>query len=498
MTGPRALFLPCYVMLQVSAALLPPSNLRLSSENFKHILTWKDPNKASSVYYCVQYQERFQGFQNVTNCCNITSRQCDLTKDLTNFNSLYQVRVFTFTNQDTAKYASSVHLTPVQDTILGPPIVNVTPGLHSLHLFIRPPVSHLWSKEKQQYISMLSNDVYPRMECNVSLEPTREGKLDREIINEEHSSSIPHLMPHTNYCVSVSILRANPNTQTLSKPSPVMCVVTEGQEDNGSSTVYIIVSVIGGVLLLIGLVFFLIGLDKAGYICRAKTTIPKVLKSLPTSESMFSNGSEFTSPTFSIPVEIISQKIEVEQKLESKVKICEEGYANRKRLLDSDTSGTMTSGELSPDVSSSLGSSGEAKSSTEDDLSGGHLGNGVSTVVSELGGSSVDSLPVSALDDSSNLPFDHSGVFNINLNSISIADPAWASFTPPEVTQEVAQVSMESHEAGTILDQHSVDFCLGVGNLEEGEEYGSDYEEEQDISENDDSDSHLVSGYMRR
>ncbi|XP_044140351.1 interferon alpha/beta receptor 2-like isoform X2 [Bufo gargarizans] len=494
MTAPCAAILPCFALLQVSAVLLPPRNLTISSENFKHILTWEDPNNESTIFYQVNYLPMYQAPPRVTkHCSNVTTRRCELSEDLTDVNSHYDITVLSFTNDESSEPSSRVSLTPIEDTVLGPPIVDVVPGDRLIKVSIQLPASHLWSDENQRYVSLISDEGFSELHCHIKMEHMTEVSFYKEDMHTENCTFIQsNLLPNANYCLSVNI------TSNLNKkppvPSKLKCVVTEY---HGGSTVHVIVSAVCGVLLFIGLVFCLIGLDFAGYICRAKTAIPKVLKSLPSSESSFVARSEFTSPTFSIPVDIISKKFQVEPKPESE-KNCEEGYTSRKRLVDSDTSGTSTSGDLPSAVSSSTGSSGEANSSAEEDLSSGRRGDRVSSSVSALGGSSIVCPPVSVRDDSSNLPFDTSGVFNINLNTVSIADPAevWSGFRHVEVPQEEAEVSVESHETEIELDQCNGDICLSIDGLEE-EDWG-DCEEVEDISENDDSDSNLISGYMKR
>lgn len=482
----RVLLLASYAVLQVSDALLPPSKLKIFSENFKHIVTWEDPNNETSIYYRVEYSEQMQRYQTSKDCSNVTTRRCDLTRDLTDIFNTYRIRAKSFTMDNSSRPSQSVSLTPIQDTVLGPPIVNIVPCDRCINVSIQPPFSYLWSEDKQQYESMLTT--FPDLQFSITLKHMTEVSVFD--YGEENSTSISSLLPNTNYCVSVSIKETTLQSRKPSIQSEPKCVVTE-YHASGSSTVYIIVAAVCGVLLLAGLVLCLIGLDVAGFICRARTLIPKVLKSMPASESTFFDGSEFASPTLSIPVEIISESFVVEQKPESEDKCCEGGYANRKRIVDSDTSGTTTSGELPSAVSSSVGSSGQTNSSAGEDVSTGHLEDGV------FSAQSVAQVPVNATDDSSDLPFDPSGVFNINLNTVSTADPTnvWTGFSQVELPQEEAEDSEESHEAVITLDQHN-DICIGVDGLEE--EYCSGDEAEEDSSENNDSDSCLMSGYMRR
>ncbi|KAM4047926.1 interferon alpha/beta receptor 2-like isoform 1-T4 [Anomaloglossus baeobatrachus] len=487
--GLGALLILCYGVVRVSAVLLPPRDLTISSQNFKHILTWRDPNNVTSISYRVMYSPMYSEFLELTDCSNVTTPRCDLTKDFTEINNYYSVKVLSFTDRESSKESRAISLTPIMNTVLGPPIVDIVTRDHNIQVSIRPPVSYLWSKEEHQYVSMVSHDVFPRMNCKIMVQNNTEVSFHDEHISKENTTFTYSVLPNTNYCVSVNVI-ADSNFKPLKPPisSEMKCVVTDGH-GSGSSTLYIVVSVVCGVLLLVGLVLFLSGLDKAGFICKVKTRIPKVLKSLPTSTSTFFDTSEFASPTFSIHVDI-SEKFEVEQRPEHKS--CDGGYANRKRLVDSDTSGTTTtSGELPSAVSSSVGSSGQ-----EEDLSTGHRGDGASSAVCKLGSASITRIPAKTKDDSSNLPLDTSGVFNINMDSVSIADPnkLWTGVGQIEVHQQEAKDSTESQEVGIAMDQCN-DICL---DDDLAEQYCSDYGEEEEISENENSDSQLVSGYMRR
>ncbi|XP_069801952.1 interferon alpha/beta receptor 2 [Dendropsophus ebraccatus] len=485
--GLNACLLACYFVLKVSNALLPPGNLTFNSENFKHVLTWEDASRETPIYYFVEYSERHTRYKTVKTCSNVTTRHCDLTKDLTDLDSSYRVRVRSVAGHNSSVSRATKGFTPVELTLLGPPVVEIVACDRCIRVSVQPPVSYLWSEDEQQYVSMISYGRFSYMYYSIKvthMDPVVNKEID---ISEENSTLIPNLLPNTNYCVSVDIIKI-PFTLGKTRASEVKCVLTENHK-NESTTIYITVSVVCGVLLLIGLVLALIGLDFSGYICRAKVLIPEVLKSMPTSESIYIDGSEFNPPTFSIPG-IISKKFELQPKPESEVINCEGGYANRKRLVDSDTSGSATSGELPSAVSSSVGSSGQTTVSAEEDISAGRLGN------RDPSGVSITPVSVSATEDSTNLPFDAGGVFNIKLNTVSIADRAdvWTDFRQAEVHQEEAKDSMESQEA---LGQHS-NVCIEVEDLTE--EYYSDYEEEEeeDSSENTDSDSHLISGYMKR
>ncbi|XP_018420508.1 PREDICTED: uncharacterized protein LOC108794040 [Nanorana parkeri] len=226
---------------------------------------------------------------------------------------------------------------------------------------------------------------------------------------------------------------------------------------------------------------------------------PKVLKSLPRSESRYSENNECIPPSCIVPEEIVSQKLEVEESQENEDEYKEGNYTSRKKLLDSDTSGGDSSGPVLSSLESSgqmTGSSGEEKISIELPIGLGIIKDSADSFLP---------IPANDLELSSDLPFDNSRSFNINLNSICRGDPIDARKGlknggslkedpegEPDMDSGLADLSINgdiSVCASSIL----------VDMEPTAIEYGSDdYEEDFSDHDNCDSGDHVVSGYMRR
>ncbi|XP_075053285.1 interferon alpha/beta receptor 2-like [Mixophyes fleayi] len=489
----------CHATLLVSAVLQCPENVRLVSENFQHILTWEDPNHVSPVYYNVEYRKDFGPLVSTGDCTNITTRSCDLTKDLGDIHGKYRLIVQIVTDQNISEKCSAPSIVPLSSTVLGPPIVDVVPCDHCINVSVQPPVSYLWSKAEQRHITMLSDDVYPILQYNIALLHSAEVSFYNVEFGMENMI-IPNLLPKTNYCVSVDVSASLNLMHSIQ--SAWKCVITEPNHPHGDNTIIIIVSVIVAVLLLVGILLLLIGLDRAGYIFMGRNFFPKVLKSLPVSDSLFSGSSECSWPTCIAPVEILGKKIELESN-QDKVNPCGEGYASRKRLLsntNSDTGGTVSSGQLPSASSSSEESSGPV---AEEEISTALPTAMDMTAVPQGSCSSNTHLPVNVSTKTPNLMFNNSGDFNINLNSVSIAEPeeVWTGCKHEETPKEEPLVLMSPQAAGVTLDTENCRHSpreLSVGGLRMSTlEYGSS-EEEEEVSDNNGSDEHFASGYMRR
>nr|DBA34483.1 TPA: hypothetical protein GDO54_002037 [Pyxicephalus adspersus] len=237
-----------------------------------------------------------------------------------------------------------------------------------------------------------------------------------------------------------------------------------------------------------------------------KKILPKMLKSLPRSESIYSGGNDCTSPSYTVPVEIVSQKLELEvnKSQGNEDKIQEGGYASRKKLLDSDTSAGDSSGPILSTNSSSLESSDQTtESSGEERIITEHPTS--LDIITDSGGS-FPSIPTNDFKATSDLPFSNSGVFNIDLNSICIANSVdtWTGLKNEDSLKEEPEKKTDTTSEQTGLSLNGDNFLCAPNVLVDLKpttiEYGSDnYEEElSDYGDFCDSDDHIVSGYMRR
>lgn len=498
MAGLTFLLLICHVIFQVSAILQPPTNLRLISKNFEHILTWDDPNNESVIYYKVEYQEESHPIASSKSCFNITSRRCDLTKDFIDVLSMYVPIVHSFTDHEVSAKAIAKGFCPLVDTMLGPVLVDVVPCVHCINVSIHPPISHLWDETEQRNVTMVNDEVYAFLEYTVHFGDSEES-WHTEKLDSLNATVILNLQPNTKYCVWVEV-KAGSNIASII-PSPQKCVVT-GDISRVDRT-HVIIPVVCGILLFVGILLCLFALDRAGYIGLHRKFFPKVLKSLPQSESRYSGRNECTSPAYIVPVEVVSQKLDVEKSQDNEDHYKEGGYASRKKLLDSDTSAGDSSGPVLSSNSSSLESSDQMTgSSDEERISTTHP---VDSDIITDSSRSFSPILTTALESSSDLPFNNSGVFNVNLNSICIGNPGniWTGLKNGGTLEIEPTEEPDMNSGGGLSLNRDITACTAnvlVDLQPMAIEYGSDnYEEDlSDNGDNCDVDDNVVSGYMRR
>ncbi|XP_056416175.1 interferon alpha/beta receptor 2-like [Hyla sarda] len=311
MTGLQALLHLSLQPLLVSLFLLPPTNLKLQSQNFQHILTWNEPNDGPLIYYDVFYSTQFNHspFVRAKKCTNITTQRCDLTKDFTDILEEYVTGVQSFTHYERTNLTILPKpLNPLMDTEVGPPIVDIAACDKCVELSIHPPISYLWNEKEQRNVTMLSKDVFNKMDYVVHMVPSTDAPIIlRNIVKDLYTTEISNLLPNTNYCVSVDITEIMNRKQVV---SPMKCVVTKGAQRKGDADVYYIS--VAAAVLAIGLLLVLCTLDKAGYISKKKMLTPNALKSLPNANNLLSGNKEI------IPLETLiltetARNIEVEE-----------------------------------------------------------------------------------------------------------------------------------------------------------------------------------------
>ncbi|XP_075059247.1 interleukin-20 receptor subunit alpha-like isoform X2 [Mixophyes fleayi] len=125
-----------------------PRSVTFSSENLKNQLTWLPPQKSEGIHYTVEY--RVYGaecWQQKLECTNINKTWCDLTNETTYYEEQYYGRV-TASNQNCSHTNKSQRFKPLQDTILGPPTVNLFYSGASIEINLTHPVTFLHSIDK--------------------------------------------------------------------------------------------------------------------------------------------------------------------------------------------------------------------------------------------------------------------------------------------------------------------------------------------------------------
>ncbi|XP_078402291.1 interferon alpha/beta receptor 2-like [Cetorhinus maximus] len=123
----------------------PPRNVNLTSVNFRYFVTW-EPGTGSppGTRYTVTACNLSSGtgiFIPVKKCINISTLSCDLSQTFKIFSDLYWVQVMSITSTSKSKWVESNELLPLRDTILGPPIINVTSNNQTIEVTLDMPLT---------------------------------------------------------------------------------------------------------------------------------------------------------------------------------------------------------------------------------------------------------------------------------------------------------------------------------------------------------------------
>ncbi|XP_036602773.1 interleukin-10 receptor subunit beta [Trichosurus vulpecula] len=209
-------------------AILPePKNVRMNSVNLKNILQWEPPDfYKGNVTYTAQYKS-YRSFDD--KCKNIILTSCDFS-DISKYGN-YILRVRAESEDDQSDWVN-VTFCPLEDTIIGPPEIQVESLAGSLHLhFSCPNVENepnMWTL-KDYYYSWTYNIQYWKNGTNDKLE--KNVPHDSEVLSD--------LDPRTVYCLQVQGFVTDKNkTGEWSQP---ICAQTT---DNGLHPYWIYVAVL--------------------------------------------------------------------------------------------------------------------------------------------------------------------------------------------------------------------------------------------------------------
>ncbi|OCT93822.1 hypothetical protein XELAEV_18011493mg [Xenopus laevis] len=439
MAGLCLLLLICHLSSSVLSVLQSPENVTIRSANFQHILTWEDTNNNSVIRYRVHYNKFGNpGWAQVPTCTKINKQHCDLTDYFSDLKGFYNARVVSFTRNETSNATTSARFCPVSHTILGPPLVNLSVQGCNVTINIRPPISYFKGTP-----SMLHNDVYPLITYGIDqwLNNMNLSALDETVYRDNYTLMESLLSPNSNYCVSVKVSLTSLNTRDKKIPSALQCVTTKSAQTEDSQAPYVVIAV--SILFLIAIVCVLIALNRAGYICMGwNFFFPKVLKSFPPSMSM-DGHKEYVCPAQIVSVEILNNT-EKEECNDSDEEMCGQGYAARKKLLDSAQNDSISTLQTS------------APSSTNES-------NLHESCASDL------ELPQAVTPSPCPMLINTPKVFKISLNSVFVGNPEdlWTNFkkeVPPKEhvdirTMDVPEVPPDPHDLRLITNILNLGAC---------------------------------------
>ncbi|KAG7469063.1 hypothetical protein MATL_G00124830 [Megalops atlanticus] len=168
------------------------------SRNFQHVLHWERQNSSTGkpVLYSVQYVIYGHPWQEKAECQNITVLSCDLSAEMRNPHEYYYSRV----TVNGTELGVTPRFRPMDDTVLGPPIVSVVAGLESLDLKVKLPTGpdNRTSLEDLITAGLQGRFIQYMARINSSDGAARENKTSSAII------TFNHLKNNRKHCGTVS------------------------------------------------------------------------------------------------------------------------------------------------------------------------------------------------------------------------------------------------------------------------------------------------------
>ncbi|XP_065397477.1 interleukin-10 receptor subunit beta isoform X2 [Macaca fascicularis] len=169
----------------------PPENVRMNSVNFKNILQWESPAFAKrNLTFTAQYLS-YRIFQD--KCTSTTLTECDFSSLSKYGDHTLRVRA-----EFADEHSDWVNITfcPVDDTIIGPPGMQVEVLADSLHMrFLAPKIEN-------EYETWTMKNVYNSWTYNVQY--WKNGTDEKFQITPQYDFEVlRNLEPWTTYCVQV-------------------------------------------------------------------------------------------------------------------------------------------------------------------------------------------------------------------------------------------------------------------------------------------------------
>ncbi|XP_062955842.1 interleukin-10 receptor subunit beta [Cynocephalus volans] len=245
----------------------PPENVGMNSVNFKNILRWESPAfSKGNLTFTAQYQS-YRGFQDI--CMSTALTECDFSNLSKYGDHILRVRA-----EFADEHSDWVNITfcPVDDTIIGPPGMQVEALANSLHLrFLSPKIDNepeTWTM-RNIYNSWTYNVQYWKNGTDKKFQIT--PQYDSEILR--------NLEPWTTYCVQVQAFLLDWNkTGEWSEP---VCEQTTSDDTMPSwlAAILLLASVFAVFLVLLGCSALLWCIyKKTKYIFSTRNSLPQHLK----------------------------------------------------------------------------------------------------------------------------------------------------------------------------------------------------------------------------
>ncbi|XP_032330226.1 interleukin-10 receptor subunit beta isoform X1 [Camelus ferus] len=245
----------------------PPENVRMNSVNFKNILQWESPAfPKGNLTFTAQYQS-YRKFQDV--CTSTVLTECDFSSLSKYGDHTLRVRA-----EFADEHSDWINITfcPVDDTIIGPPGMQVEGLANSLHLrFLAPKI------EKEPETWTMRN-IYNSWAYHVQY--WKNGSDEKYTITCQYDFEVlRNLESWTTYCVQVQGFL--PDRNKTGQWSELVCEQTTNDETTPSWLVagVLAASVCAAFLLLLGCLASLRCLyRKARYAFSPRYSFPQHLK----------------------------------------------------------------------------------------------------------------------------------------------------------------------------------------------------------------------------
>uniref|UniRef100_A0A0P6K3L5 Interleukin-10 receptor subunit beta n=1 Tax=Heterocephalus glaber TaxID=10181 RepID=A0A0P6K3L5_HETGA len=218
----------------------PPQNVRMNSVNFKNILQWDSPAfPKGNLTFTAQYHS-YKKFQEV--CKSTASTECDFS-NLSKYGD-HTLRVRAELAEEHSDWVN-ITFCPVDDTVIGPPVVHVEALADSLQMRLLAP-----QIENEPY-TWTMRKIYDSWVYNVQF--WKNGTDEKFAVTVQYDFElVRNLEPWTTYCVRVrGFLPDRNKTGEWSEP---VCERTAEDETTPSWLVacILIVSVFVALLVLLG------------------------------------------------------------------------------------------------------------------------------------------------------------------------------------------------------------------------------------------------------
>lgn len=272
----------CYPLLSMGW-LLPPSNMKLLSENLYTVLHWEPaPGHPADTNYTVEIRKlKEEQCIQVDGCISMPSTHCDLSLTCEDTSALYFIRVRATWNGSSSNWTDYLQFNPHRDTEVSPPTVSLSTQGRSVRVDVhlpRTPFKH------ENSLQLKTIRHFFTLKCTIQL--YRDTNIIRSTVLKNISDNMTYtfddLNPKDRYCI-ISMISAYKDSGWSHKE----CVSLR-TEQGPSASLLILLSAVPVLLIFLALAVVLFFRE---YIFprRSDLQIPKTLEILIVKNDLFVN-----------------------------------------------------------------------------------------------------------------------------------------------------------------------------------------------------------------